>query len=265
MREENLIMDIIFCILPFWVSLLAVATKRKMINSRSGKKYAYREMFIDGIRIIIITIISLIANFVCGKDIKTGALAIDGFMMISYLLPLLQKNYDYVERKALMGILLSFVFMLNITIVLFQMLIGIYDRTDLTLLYCFIKVVCYFTIAVWCCFTNGEKHKVKALCCGILDSCKNYKLGVSDYYVFACLGLLLFVGIKDYFTPIGIFGFHEVINKKYAKGVLYIVFGNLCLILQHSFQILGNIVFIIYILVALLDMFFHCKRFIVNI
>lgn len=97
-------MNIVFEVMPFFVSILVVFTKRKMVNSQSGKKYAYREMILDVARVFIVTIISLSANLLYGKEVSIWTRLIDVFMLLVYLLPLLQKNYDYVERKALMGI-----------------------------------------------------------------------------------------------------------------------------------------------------------------
>lgn len=97
MREKCL-MNIIFGVLPFLVSILVVFTKRKIVNSQSGRKYAYREMILDVVRVLVVTIISLSANVLCGKEVSIWTLLIDVFMLLVYILPLLQKNYDYVEK-----------------------------------------------------------------------------------------------------------------------------------------------------------------------
>ena len=89
-------MNIIFGVLPFLVSILVVFTKRKIVNSQSGRKYAYREMILDVVRVLVVTIISLSANVLCGKEVSIWTLLIDVFMLLVYILPLLQKNYDYV-------------------------------------------------------------------------------------------------------------------------------------------------------------------------
>lgn len=253
-------MNMFFGVLPFLVSILVVFTKRKIVNSQSGKKYAYREMILDVARVLVVTIISLSANLLCGKEVSIWTQLIDAFMLLVYLLPLLQKKYDYVERKALMGIWASCIFMLIIAIAIFQMLMGSYDSNDFTLVFCFIKGVSYFGISIWCCFTTGKnsiKDKFKALINGLVDSYKNYELSARDYYCLAFLELFIFVGIKEYFIPVGIFGLHEIINKKRLKGLIYIILGNFCLLLQHKFQVLGDIALIVYTLLALIDMFIH--------
>lgn len=253
-------MNIIFGVLPFLISILVVITKRKIVNSQSGKKYAYREMILDVVRVLIITIISLSANMLSGKEVSVWTLLIDVFMLLVYLLPLLQKNYDYVERKALMGIWASCIFMLMIAIAIFQMLIGSYDINDSTLFFCFVKGVSYFGISIWCCFTTGEiskKDKFKALINGLVSSYKDYELSTRDYYCLAFLELFIFTGMNRYFNPVGIFGLHEIINKKKLKGLIYIILGNFCLFLQHKFQVLGDIAFIVYTLLALIDILIH--------
>ena len=130
-------MNMFFGVLPFLVSILVVFTKREIVNSQSGKKYAYREMILDVARVLVVTIISLSANLLCGKEVSIWTQLIDAFMLLVYLLPLLQKKYDYVERKALMGIWASCIFMLMIAIAIFQMLIGSYDSNDFTLVFLF--------------------------------------------------------------------------------------------------------------------------------
>lgn len=253
-------MNIVFEVMPFFVSILVVFTKRKMVNSQSGKKYAYREMILDVARVFIVTIISLSANLLYGKEVSIWTRLIDVFMLLVYLLPLLQKNYDYVERKALMGIWASCIFMLMTAIAIFQMLIGTYDSSDFTLAFCFVKGVSYFGISIWCCFTTGKiskKDKVKALINGLVCSYKNYELSVRDYYSLAFLELFIFVGMKEYFIPVGIFGLHEIINRKRLKGFIFIILGNFCLFLQHKFQVWGDIAFIVYTLLAFIDMLIH--------
>lgn len=253
-------MNIIFGVLPFLVSILVVFTKRKIVNSQSGRKYAYREMILDVVRVLVVTIISLSANVLCGKEVSIWTLLIDVFMLLVYILPLLQKNYDYVERKALMGIWASCIFMLVIAIAIFQMLIGSYDISDSTLAFCFVKGVSYFGISIWCCFTTGEirkKDKFKALMNGLVSSYKDYKLSVRDYYCLAFLELFIFTGMNRYFNPVGIFGLHEIINKKKLKGFIYIILGNFCLFLQYKFQIWGDIACLVYTLFAFIDMLIH--------
>lgn len=253
-------MKIVFGVLPFLVSILTVITKRKIVNSQSGKKYACREMILDVVRVLIVTIISLSANLLYGKEVPIWALLIDFFMLLVYLLPLLQKNYDYVERKALMGIGASCIFMLMIAIAIIQMLIGSYDISDFTLAFCFVKGVSYFGISIWCCFTTGEiskKDKFKALVNGLVSSYKDCELSVRDYYCLAFLELFIFTGMNGYFISVRIFGLHEIINKKRLKGLIYIILGNFSLFLQHKFQVLGDIAFMVYTLLALIDMLIH--------
>ena len=83
-------MNMFFGVLPFLVSILVVFTKRKIVNSQSGKKYAYREMILDVERVLVVTIISFSANLLCGTEVSIWTQLIDAFMLLVYLLPLLQ-------------------------------------------------------------------------------------------------------------------------------------------------------------------------------
>lgn len=247
-------MNIFFSIIPFIISILVVITKKKIVNAQSGEKFALREMILDVLKVIVIAAVALIANIVCGKNIPIWTLIIDIFMLIIYLLPLMQKNYDYVDRKALRGIWASCVFMLIIATTIFQMLIGIYDPNDTALIFCFFKGISYFSIAIWCCFTAEKDHKIRALFLELRNSIKNYKLSRLDYYAFAFLGLFIFAGGNGNIPPIGIFGVHEICNKKVLKGILYIISGNISLFLQYKYPLIGSITFVIYTLVAFIDL-----------
>lgn len=250
-------MGILFSLLPFVVSILVVITKKKVVNANSGEKFAIREMILDVFKVFIITVIALAANFLFDKKVPIWTLLIDVFMLIIYLLPLLQKNYDYAERKALMGIFAPCVFMLSIGVAIFQMLIGTYDKSDFTLFFCFTKGLSYFFIAIWCCFTVGKDNKLKGLISELKTSFLNYRISKLDYYALAFLELFIFTGGKGNFTPIGIFGFHEILNRNYFKGAVYIVLANVSLFLQWKYPFLGSISFIIYTFVAFLDLLIH--------
>lgn len=253
-------MSIFFYIVPFIVSILAVITKRKIVNCQSGRKYAYREMAVDGIRVILISIISFIANILWGNNVPVWSLIIDFFMMIIYLLPLLQKNYDYADRKAFGGIWASCIILISIAVAMFQMLTGTFNVNDTTLLFCFIKGILYFLIATWCCFTTGKsgiKNKIKSLFCGLMDSWKSYHLSNIDYYMFAFLEIFIFIGMTNYFAPKGIFGLHEIMNKKYLKGILFIFFGNVCLFLKDKINEYGDVIILAYVFAALLDILIY--------
>lgn len=247
-------MGILFSLLPFAVSILVVITKKKVIHANSGEKFAIREMILDVFKVFVITIMALVASFLCDKKVPIWTLSIDVFMLIIYLLPLLQKNYDYAERKALMGILASCVFMLSIAVAILQMLLGIYDTNNFTLFFCFIKGLSYFFISIWCCFTVGKDNKVKGLISELKTSFVNYKMSKCDYYSFAFLELFIFTGGGGNFTPFGIFGLHEVINKRFYKCATYIVLANISLILQWKYPFVGSITCSIYTYVAFIDL-----------
>lgn len=256
-------MKILYIILPLLVSVLVVITKRKIINAQSGKEYAYKEFIIDIVRFIFIAIISL-AGSLYGNKIHVWPLIIDLFMLIVYILPFCQKNYDFTERKCLMGIWASCIIMLSMAIVMFQMTVGIYDTGNTTPLLCFKKGLSYCCIAIWCCFTAekvGKGNKIKALINGLVNSFKDYKLNMSDYLLFSFLELFVFTGGNGFFPPIGIYGLHEIINKNKIKSILFVTFGNLCLFLRHVTQFWGDLAYIIYVLVAFIDILIHYIKF----
>lgn len=256
-------MIILFYFLPFITSFLVVFMKKKIVNAQSGAKFTTREMFLDGGRILLFFLISIVANVLCGKAIPVWGLFIDIFMMIAYLLTMLQKNYDYIERKAFMGIWAFCIIMLIGVVVIFQMLIGTYDLNKFTLFFCYNKGVTYFCIAIWCCFTTGKEKKVKHLICGLLDIIKKYSLSPNECLYFGIISLFLFTGYNDYFTPICIFGFHEIINKKKIKGILYIVLGNFVLFLQYKYPLYSSTLHTIYMVIAFIDLliqFFKLKK-----
>lgn len=253
-------MGIFFSIIPLIISILIVITKKKIVNGQSGEKFTKRELILDLLKVIVIATVALIANIVYGKDIPIGALIIDILMLIVYLLPLVQKNYDYVERKALMGIFASCIPLLIIIIAISQMLIGTYDTNNTVLFFCFVKGVSYFFIAIWCCCTTGKEHKIRALFHDLRDSLKNYKPNKLEYYTFAFLELFILMGGYGNIIPVGIFGFHEICNRKITKGLIYILFANISLFLRHKYPIIGSIAFIIYVFVALIDLLLQFIR-----
>lgn len=253
-------MYMIINLLPLMVTFLAIVTKRKIVNAQSGKKYAYREMLVDIVKMLIALVIAIIANRLYGKDVKIWSFLIDLFMLLVYLLPLLQKNYNYVERKALMGIWSFFVFLIPVEIAIFQMLTGTYDKQNTTLAFCFLKGVLYLLLSIWYCFTTddqGEKNKIKLLIRGLKNTFKEHKLATLDYYMLAFLELFIFVGANGYLVPVGIFGLHEIVNKRVLKGIIFILVGNACLFLQYKIPFWGEVVFVVYIVVALVDMVVH--------
>lgn len=250
-----------FYILPFLVSILVVVIKKKIVNAQNGRKFAKREMLLDGVRILTIALIAMIANILVHKDIPVWTLTIDIFMMIVYVLPLLQKNYDYIERKSLMGIWATCIFMLTIAIAILQMLLGTYDNDDATLVYCFIKGLSYFLIALWVCFTTGKDNKVRSFFSELKSSFINYNINTFDYYMIAILALFIFTGGNNNFYPVGIFGIHEILNKKRVKGIIYIILGNISIFINSRNPLIGSFTFMLYTLIALVDLLIQFVRF----
>lgn len=251
-----MVMKYIFSVLPMIVAIFVFILKRVAVNAQSGKKYAFREFLIDGGRFLLVFFCSILAYFLYGKDVPAWTLLIDISMLLVYLFPLLSKNYDFVQRKALMGIWASCIILIVLAVTMFHMLIGTYEMQDNTLLYCFLKTIIYFGIAIWCCSTTEKKGffaKIKELFRSMIESYKCYVMTELDYFCVAFLTLFIFVG-KEYFTPIGIFGLHEIMNKRKCKGILWMIVGNLCLYLRHHWVLWGEIIFLIYVCVALVDL-----------
>ncbi len=250
-------MNILFCILPLIVSVFVVIIKRKIVNAQNGKKFAKREMLLDIVKVIIIALIAVFANIIIDKIVPIWTLSIDLFMLIVYISPLFQKDYDYIGRKALMGIWSTFILMIILAITIWRMLIGTYSNEDATLFYCFVKAVSYFFIAVWVCFTTGKKNKIRTFFVELKSSFKTYQINILDYYMLAFLALFIFSGANNNVAPIGIFGIHEILNKKNIKGIIYIILGNLCIFLNFKTLFIGYIFYVLYTLVALVDLFFQ--------
>lgn len=257
-------MKILFFILPICISVLIVVVKKKIVNAQNGKKFSYRELILDILRIIAITSVALLANMLYGKNIPVWTLLIDILMLIAYSLPLFQKNYDYIERKAIIGIWSVLVTMIVGSIAIIQMLTGKFDINDTTLLFCYTKGVSYFFIAMWICLTNGKDKKIKGFLSELVLVMKNSELKLTEYYMLAFMELFVFCGGNGYIPPFGIFGFHELINKKVLKGVLYIISGNICLFLMSKLPLIGQIVFVVYTLTAIADMVIKAFKYIKN-
>lgn len=254
-------MEILFYILPFIISMVAVRARKRFVNEQNGSKYALREFWLDVVRVFVITGISLCGYLFFEKKISTWVLFIDIIMLIVYSLPLIQKNYNYKERKALMGLLGVCIFMIATLIAITQMMMKTYDLGDTTIMFCFFKGVFYFLLGIWCCFTSQEENKFKALLRNLEDSKKNFSLTIIDYYTFAFMGLFITNGFNDYFIPVGVFGIHEILNKKVWKGITYIVLANTCLILEYYLPVWGGLALLIYTTVAFIDLIRHYIKY----
>jgi len=102
--------------------------------------------------------------------------------------------------------------------------------------------------------------KLKNFSLSIVDSLKKINISKIDFYTFAFLSLFLFVGDRNNtFVPVGLFGIHEILKRKYLKGSLYIVAGNIILILSP--YLIGQILFMGYSLFAMIDLFRQRKNF----
>jgi hypothetical protein len=257
-------MKLLFYFIPFFVAVLAVCTKAKIVNRGDGERCTKTELAIDLFKIVIVYIVAIFANILGGKNINIFALVIDFVMLAAYLLPLLQKNYNYVDRKALIGILASMFLMLILVIATFQMAVGIYNKTDPTLFFSYLKAFSYFAIAIWCCFTpSGDKQhifaKVKGLFISLRSIFRNYTCTKHDYILFSGMSLILLGGANYFFEPICVFGFQDLLRKKKVRGWAFIITGNVAVYLKKNNFLIGVILFTIFSIVALIYVLYYLR------
>lgn len=260
-------MKLIILIIPFLTSFMAMLMKGRFVRFKDGKKVAIIEILIDVVKFIIVYLVIMLANVFFGiSKLNFAAISIDIIMLGVFLIVLLLKKYNYAERKAISGIA-SFILILVIMLVtIFKMLIKKYDTSDNTIETLFIKSVSYLFVFMWCAISSelGEKSKltskIKNFWLSIVDSSRKRNISKIEFYTFAVLTLFIFLGDENKsFVPIGLFGIHEILNRKYFKGFLYIIIGNIILIFKQ--YMIGPILIVGYILVALIDLLCQLNNF----
>ena len=247
-------LNVIFYVLPIITSILVFITKKALVKPQNGEIHAKREMILDVVKVTSITTIALVANYICGKNIPIALLSIDIFMLIVYLLPLVQKRYDYIERQAVIGVLAGVVIPAIFTITVFEMLIGTYDINDPTLLFCFLKAVYYLTMSIWRCSTADSSFFSD------IKKSLTKELSKTQYFGLFFISLFIFMGYNNYFPQVCLFGIHDFLNKKKIKGILYIILGNICLFIQHKYPVVGVIPETLYLLLVFIDLLLQFKK-----
>lgn len=134
------------------------------------------------------------------------------------------------------------------SVTIFKILIGKYDASNNTMVILFIKAVSCLFVSIWCAISSelGEKSKftskINNFWLHIIDSFRTRNISKIDFYMFAFLSLFIFARDRDNSCiPLCLFGIHEILNRKYLKGFLYIVEGNIILILSP--YVIGQILF----------------------
>ena len=61
------------------------------------------------------------------------------------------------------------------------------------------------------------------------------------------------MGIDNYFVPVGVFGIHEILREKYAKGLIYITSVNVLLVMQSKIPVWGEVACLVFVLIAIID------------
>lgn len=185
-------MEFIILIVPFLTSFMAILMKGRFVRFKDGKEVARIEILIDIVRFIIVYLVIISANVILGiRKLNFTTISVDIIMLIVFLIALLQKKYNYAERKAISGIV-SFILLLIIMLVtIFKILIGKYDASDNTMVILFIKVVSYLFVSLWCAISSelGEKSKftskINNFWLSIVDSFRTRNISKIDFYVFA--------------------------------------------------------------------------------
>jgi hypothetical protein len=74
------------------VAILAILTKKKIVNAQSTEKHTKKELCIDVIRLSVVYVTGILACLLIDKSFSIGLLLIDLFMLAVYLIPFLQKT-----------------------------------------------------------------------------------------------------------------------------------------------------------------------------
>jgi len=252
-------MKIILDSLPFMTAFIAIITKKILVNGKNGISPTRRELLIDAVKLFVVATIAFLANISMGKQINIWSFGIDVLMLFTYLFPLLQRNYNYAERKAVIGICAMILLQFLIATVMFQRIVGVFSEGDTTLLCCFIKGITYGFVAMWCCLTSGCKEKKLKdqfvyFRSELIKLIKESKMSPSMYYLLALEALYLLLENDAYLVPACIYGLHDFLNGKKKKGVVYMVTGNLLLLLHYVHPTLKDAAVLLYTFIALIDL-----------
>lgn len=245
--------------------LIVFILKKRIVREEDGKKFARIEMIIDIIKFTISVAILLSLNYIYDFDIfNITTRLFDIAILLSIIFVFMGGNHTYQNRKAL-GAIFSFTLILLVLLMLmFSSVTGMFIENVNTYFILFLKAVISFTAFTWATFTaNSGKilNKIKKLFGTIIQSFKERSVNRYEYFLYGILGLLTFTG--DYsgiFKPLlSLFGTHEILNRRYTTGIIYIVTGNIILLMQSTLY--GQILFTLFSLIGFADLIIKTFKF----
>jgi len=257
-------MEIISIIVPLIVTITVFLLKMKLVKTGDGKKSAQIEMIIDIIKFIIPCLVLIFLHFIWGIQVfSLFTRLFDIAILLLIVFVFLGGNHSYQDRKAIGAIFSFLLILITMMLSIFSMIIGTFSESASTYLILFVKAVISFLAFTWATFTvksGSLKSKTKDFVQTIIQSFKQRDMSKHDYFLFGILSLFMFTGDPyQYFTPVALFGIHEILNRKYIKGSTYIVVGNIILFMQST--LLGEILFMLYTLIAVIDLIIQFFKF----
>lgn len=247
------------------MTLTVFILKKRLVKEKDGKKFARIEMIIDIIKFTVLGAILLLLHNIYDLDIfNITTRLFDIVILLSIIFVFWGGNHAYQNRKAL-GAIFSFTLILLVLLMLmFSSVTGMFIDNVNTYFILFFKAVISFLAFAWATFTaNSENivNKTKEFFGTIIQSFKERNVNRSDYFLYGILGLLTFTG--DYsgiFKPLlSLFGIHEILNRRYMKGSIYIVIGNIILLMQSTLY--GQILFTLFSLLGFTDLIIKTFKF----
>lgn len=254
----------ILILLPFVLGAIVFLIKVKVVKTEDGSKSAKNEVMIDISKFILIYSTFILAELYWEFELlKPSALMIDSIMVALYITIILRKNENYKDRKVI-GAMVSMLILAILTIIVIsQMLFGTYNSENSWYLIAYLKIVMYFLIFTWAAFTaesKSLKEKIKDFIQVFKQSYKQRNLSRIEYLGFGFITLMIFLGgPNEYIIAFGAYGIHEIMNRKTKKGIMYIVIGNI--ILFSDFSNISNLLYSMYILIALIDLMWSGIKF----
>lgn len=239
--------------------------KKKLINEEDGKKFARTEMIIDIIKFIILFFILFSLQYIYDLDIFNITTRIfDIAILLSIIFVFWGGNHSYQNRKALGAIFSYTLILLALLMLMFSSVTGMFIEKANTYFILFFKAVISCLAFSWATFTakSGKfVNKIKGFLGTITQSFKQRNVSRYDYFLYGILGLLTFTG--DYsgvFKPLlSLFGIHEILNRRYMKGSIYIALGNIILLMQSTLY--GQILFTLFSLIGFADLIIKTFKF----
>ncbi|MGS5516317.1 hypothetical protein AB8L61_10075 [Clostridioides difficile] len=257
----------IAAVIPLVTAFLAVIVKNKYVGYENGKSASIKEFLIYIIRFLIVYSTIYLSGYIFEtSNFNYKKIIIDLIMLIVFLIILMCKEYNYQSRKSIAGIISGCIFLVISAIIIFNITFNKNHISNI-LISSFFKSVSYFIVSLWS-ISSSELDKktsfftkVKAFLYMIYELFKNRKVTTLEYYLFAILGLFIFLNMAEKNSlSISLFGLHEITRFKYFKGVAYIIIGSIILSVNHNY--LRYICLNIYVLVAIIDLalFFYKNK-----